>query len=92
MAHVKLQFRVTEDVAERLHQFVEEAKIRGADISLNKAARALLQSALGVPQRKAIANEVVIEAYAYKQRISNRMGELVAENLDELLESASEPE
>lgn len=91
MAGKNIQFRVSDELAAQLEELSEEAKIRGAkNASPNKLARALMQAAIGIPTKKIAAFEALIQAYAVKQNFGNRLGELIADNLDELLDSTSD--
>lgn len=90
MAKNVIQFRIPDELADRLEKLVEEARIRGVgNATRNKVARALLQVAMGVPSKQVVAFEALIETYAMKQQLNNKLGELLADNLDELLREAA---
>jgi hypothetical protein len=86
-----IQYRVPDDIHALLVELAEEAKARGvANASPNKMARILMQTALGNAPSVVAANEAMIQAFAMKQRIANGIGELLTQNLADLLEEASE--
>lgn len=85
-----IQFRVPDEVADQLQQMAEEAQTRGvANASKNKVARVMMQLAMGMPAKKVVAFEALIEAYAAKQQFGNKLGELIADNLDTLLDDSA---
>jgi len=90
MAKNLIQFRIPEELADRLEELVEEARVKGiGNATRNKVARALLQVAMNIPAKQVVAFEALIETYAIKQQLNNRLGELIAENLDDLLGEAT---
>lgn len=85
-----IQFRVPDELADELEELVTEAQNRGvANATKNKVARALLQAAMDLPPKQIVAFEALIDAYAVKQQLNNKLGELIADNLDDLLGGAT---
>ena len=81
-----IQFRVPDEVADELQKMAEEAKVRGvANASKNKVARVMMQLAMDMPAKRVVAFEALIETYSMKQQLSNKLGVLIADNLDSLL-------
>jgi len=91
MAKTSIQYRVDDDVYRQLEELAEEAKIRGVkNASPNKIARSLMQTALGIDKPRQVSLEVMIQTYALRQQLNAVLGEMIAENLDEMLRKASE--
>jgi hypothetical protein len=82
-------FRVPKDLEDRLEEAVAKAKKRGATkTSVSTYARVLLQVALNVDKNIIVANEVLLACGLAQSRISKELGNIISENMSDLIELA----
>ncbi len=88
--HPKVQFRLENEIYAALQLRVRQLRAQGTITTVDQYARALVLAALGEEEKIVFADEVVLRAHRAKHKIAEFIGQLIEDNVAELVRVAGE--